>query len=270
MRMRSLVGRLSQDKRVRYATAGLAAALVVIGVAAAAVANTASTHRRTVVSDQPAQNIAVTTSVTSAVTTSDDGGTTTTAAAVNPTVPGSASVTTPTTEPCTTCLPRSGWGGADAQPGDFDGRVIVQYFESDRTATHATVGDRLQIGVDLRNSSDHVVDVGSPAVLCATDLTPEGHTNHALNEYPYLWWLTLGPFDPGQAVHDFPRATIDLTANDVGTMTCEAVLIEVGHGAPTGSQRITRIAPVSFTVTPVPPTTQPPTNATSTSTTLGP
>jgi hypothetical protein len=244
--MRSIVGRVWRDKRLRYAAAGLAAALVVTGVAVAAVAGGGA---RRVVSDAPATTVSAT-----------DTSTTTTAPAGGSTAPTSGSGPTPTTAPCTTCPPSIPFDlGAAAEPGDFDGRVIVEYGfgERGRAVSDARVGDTIAIGVDIRNSSDHVVNMGSVAVLCATDLTAEGHTSHALGTYPFVWWLTLPPFDPGQQLHDFPRDHFALTADDVGTMTCEAVLTDVGPARPNESRRITRIPPVSFTVTVAPPTTQP-------------
>jgi hypothetical protein len=258
----ALVELVRRDKRFRYAAAGLAAALVITAVAFAAVGGTGSAGHTNVVSDAGSSTTTTTTTTTTGL---DRESTTTPPPTGNSGIP--APVTTPASGPPPPSVPFS--LGEPAQLGDFDGRVIVEYAfgARGRSLSEATVGDSITIGVDIRNSTDHEVNMGTPAVLCATDLTADGHTNHSLDNYPYLWFLTLAPFAPGEQIHDFPRDSFDLGPGDVGTMTCEAVLFR-GSGAQIATQRITRIAPVSFTVSPAPPTTEPPADPVSTSTTV--
>jgi hypothetical protein len=252
----ALVDLVRRDRRFRHAAAGLAAALVITEVAFAAVGGTGSAGHTNIVSDAGS----------STTTTGLDRESTTTSPPTGKSgIP--APVTTPASGPTPPSVPFS--LGEPAQLGDFDGRVIVEYAfgARGRSLSEATVGDSINIGVDIRNSTDHEVNMGAPAVLCATDLTPDGHTNHSLDNYSYLWFLTLAPFAPGEHVHDFPRDSFDLGPDNVGTMTCDAVLVG-GPAAQIATQRITRIAPVSFTVSPAPPTTEPPADPASTSTTV--
>jgi len=259
----ALVDLVRRDKRLRYAAAGLTAALVITAVAWAAVGSTGSAGHTSVGFDAASTTTMTTEPARVSTTTSPPTDRTGT----------SAPVTTATSSPCATCggtppsIPFS--LGEPAQVGDFDGRMIVEYAfgARGRSLSEATVGDSINIGVDIRNSTDHEVNMGNPAVLCATDLTADGHTSHSLDNYPYLWFLSLAPFAPGEQLYDFPRDGFDLGPADVGTMTCEAVLVS-GPGAQIATRRITRFAPVSFTVSPAPPTTEPPADPASTSTTV--
>ena len=263
MKTGALVDLVRRDKRFRYAAAGLAAALVVTAVALAAVGGTGRAGRTSVVSHAGSST---TTTTTTTTTTGLDRE--------HHDVTADRELRRSGTRHDTDLRPDAAVAipfslGEPAQLGDFDGRVIVEYAfgARGRSLSEATVGDSINIGVDIRNSTDHEVNMGTPAVLCATDLTADGHTNHSLANYPYLWFLTLAPFAPGEQIHDFPRDSFDLGPGDVGTMTCEAVL-HGAQGAAIATQRITRIPPVSFTVSPAPPTTEPPADPASTSTTV--
>jgi hypothetical protein len=182
-------------------------------------------------------------------------------------------VSTPTTA-CLSCPPvvPAPAGTQAATPADFTGEVKL-------TATQVAAGDDIGVERDVYNATNHPVDVegmmGDPAaaVVCANDLTPDGHTNAPLhNDNPdaNIFWIVAPVTNPGAFAGIGPM-TVQTTAAEVGVVTCEAVLVGTHNDGNTMTSyiiaRLDNIAAVTYTVLPAPDSTSTTTSTTDTSTT---
>jgi hypothetical protein len=120
------------------------------------------------------------------------------------------------------------------------------------------------VDLEIRNTSDHAVDPSSAmnpngvAIVCAPDLTPDGHTGARLASNENLFFMTpAGPMAPG--AQDGRSGYYLMTADDIGTNTCEGVIVTSTGGWADGSitvaSRLTNIPPVSFELVATSPTT---------------
>lgn len=175
-------------------------------------------------------------------TTTASIGTTTTASAPNQTtVPGGGSSTT---------VPDN----RSPQPGDFTGTFTAQ-----PTTVHVA-GVGVSLDLTIRNATNHTVEpsLGSlttgVAIICAP-LQPDGQPTVALQSDVNLWFVTSPPLAPGE--QSGRSATYEPTANDVGTVTCEGVIVSSTDGWRTMTlvARITAIPAVNITVLPEEATT---------------
>jgi hypothetical protein len=209
----------------------------------------------------------------------DEPTTTTTVLPATPTTTGDAStplVSTPTTSPggqfCAACAAHIPSGTQAATASDFTGEVRL-------TATEVTAGDSVGVELDVINVTDHFVDVegalGGPAVavVCTNDLMSDGQTNTPLhNENPNanIFWIIDGAMAPLTHAAIGPMR-IETTPDEVGVVTCEAVLVgDTVDGLATTSHIIARldnIPAVTYTVLPASDATSTTTITTDTSAT---
>jgi hypothetical protein len=191
----------------------------------------------------------------------------------------SALVSTPTTSPegqhCSACAAQFPVppGTQAATATDFNGEVKV-------SPAVVTAGDDVGVELDVINATDHYVDVegmlGGPAtaVVCANDLTPDGQTSAALhNDNPdaNIFWIVAPVMSPlGQS--GIGPMTVQTTAAEVGTVTCEAVLVGAHHDGNVMTSyiiaRIPNIPAVTYTVLPAPDSTSTTTSTTDTTTSV--
>jgi hypothetical protein len=215
----------------------------------------------------------------------DESTTTTTAPLSTPTTTSATTLppqgplpeSTPTTSPggqsCSACAVHFPSGTQPATPTDFVGEVKL-------SAAEVTAGDSVDVELDVTNFTDHYVDVegalGGPAtaVVCANDLTPDGHTNTPLhNDNPdaNIFWIIDGAMASGSHAGIGPM-TIDTTAAEVGVVTCEAVLVGTRHDGLAVTSYIiaplSNIAAVTYTVLAAPDATTTTVNPSDTSTTV--
>jgi hypothetical protein len=96
------------------------------------------------------------------------------------------------------------------------------------------------------------------AVVCANDLTPDGHTSAVLhNDGPdaNIFWIISGALPPGGSA-GIGSMPIETTAAEVGVVTCEAVLVQSPRYGVNLSDpayilaRIDNIPAVTYTVLP--------------------
>ena len=119
-------------------------------------------------------------------------------------------------------------------------------------------GQSISLELNIRNVSDDVINPSyaefpNLQVVCASDLTADGHTNATLRPFENLFYVTNPPLGPGEEGGVGPM-TLPMTDADIGPMTCAAVIVAPGiDGRPI--TRLTRIAPVTFTVVAAPPPT---------------
>jgi hypothetical protein len=186
-------------------------------------------------------------------------------------------VSTPTTGPggqsCWACQAHIPSGTQAATASDFTGQVKL-------TATQVTAGEDVGVELDVMNVADHFVDVegalGGPAVavVCANDLTSDGHTTASLhNDNPdaNIFWVIDGAMAPGTSSGIGPM-TVQTTAAEVGVVTCEAVLVGAIHNGNAITSyiiaRLDKIPAVTYTVLPATGVTSTTTSTTDTSTTV--
>jgi hypothetical protein len=199
-----------------------------------------------------------------------------------PTTTGGASqtpVSTPLTNPAGQSCAACGANYAPppetqaATPGDFTGEVKV-------SPAVVTAGEDVGVELDVLNATAKYVDVegmtGGPAtaVVCTNDLTSDGYTSTPLhNENPdaNIFWIVAPVLDPLQRAGIGPM-TVQTTAAEVGTVTCEAVLVGAHHDGLAMTSyiisRITNIPAVTYTVLPATDTSSTTTTTTETSTTV--
>jgi hypothetical protein len=159
-------------------------------------------------------------------------------------------VSTPTTAPGLPLPP----GTPDAQASDFGGYVTAD-------PAVVTAGDNVDVLLMIRNISDHVVNAEGPvsvAVVCANDLSPDGHTSASLhNENPdaNIFWVIDPVVKPGDWSGIGPMTVLVRSNSDSGTFTSTIVA------------RIDNIPAVTYTVLPASDSTSTTTSPTDTSTT---
>jgi hypothetical protein len=159
---------------------------------------------------------------------------------------GSPDGAVPTTAPRFPLPP----GTQDAQAGDFSGAVTVD-------PAVVTAGDDVGVQLMIRNITDHVVNVEgsvSVAVVCANDLTTNGQTStplHFENPDANIFWVIAPPMNPGEESGIGPM-TVQTTAAEVGTVTCEGVLVRSNSDSGTFTStivaRLDNTPAVSYTV----------------------
>jgi hypothetical protein len=120
-----------------------------------------------------------------------------------------------------------------------------------------------EVDLSITNTSDHAVDPSDSrnpnavATVCAPDLSADGVTSHPLVSNQNLFFMTpSGPMAPGEG--DARGGDYVLSPRDVGTVTCEGVIVTSTNwtdGSIRVVSRLTNVAPVTFTVLPTPPTT---------------
>ena len=173
--------------------------------------------------------------------------------------------------PCDDCDGNDGFWAAFAaarapQPGDFVGALTASHsWEVDGTPWDATViaGQLVILTLEIRNISDHVIEVSRAGVpdlriVCAADLTADGHTDADLLFDRNEIFVTNPPLRPGENGGAGPMG-LPMTDADIGPMTCAGVI--VANGRPIA--RLTNIPPVTFTVVAAPSTTTTPTTTAS-------
>jgi hypothetical protein len=163
-------------------------------------------------------------------------------------------VSTPTTVcPSDYCMHLPPFAGSDPTPSDFSGYVTVD-------PAVITAGDNVDVLLMIRNDTDHVVNAEGPlsvAVVCANDLSPDGHTSTPLhNEGPdaNIFWVIDPAVKPGDWSGIGPM-TVQTTAAEIGTVTCEGVLVtsnsDSGTFTSTIVARLDKIPAATYTVLPV-------------------
>jgi hypothetical protein len=206
-----------------------------------------------------------TTTPTSLTPTTGSIGASQTPLSTATTIPGSSYPPPPVSVPS---------GTQAATAADFTGEVKL-------TATEVTAGDVIGVELDVLNATDQYVDVegetGGPAtaVVCANDLSTDGHTATPLhNENPdaNIFWIISPVLGPLESAAIGPM-TVETTAAEVGVVTCEAVLVQSVRDGGNPSDpgyvvaRIDNIPAVTYTVSPASDSTSTSTSAPDTSTT---
>ena len=148
-------------------------------------------------------------------------------------------------------------GTQAATPSSYTGAVTV-------SPTTVTAGDTVSVEFHVYNATDHPVDVegmlGGPAtaVVCANDLTADGHTNTRLhNDDPdaNIFWIIAPVTNPGGFAGIGPM-NVQTSAAEVGVVTCEGVLVGQRHDGDTITNyviaRIDNIPAATYTVLPAP------------------
>jgi len=195
----------------------------------------------------------------------DGATTTTTLPALSTTTIGSGSGSglgdlTSTTAPGLSCFACAAHIPSDTQAAttsSYTGAVTV-------SPTEVTAGDYVSVEFHVYNATDHPVDVegmlGGPAtaVVCANDLTGDGHTNTPLhNDDPdaNIFWIIAPVTLPGGFAGIGP-INVQTSAAEVGVVTCEGVLVGQRHDGDTITNyviaRIDNIPAVTYTVLPAP------------------
>jgi hypothetical protein len=92
-----------------------------------------------------------------------------------------------------------------------------------------------EVDLEITNVSDHAVDPSAAsnsngvATVCAPDLSPDGKTSRPLVSNENLFFMSpLGPMAPGQ--QDARGGDYSVTASDIGTVTCEGVIVSSSAG----------------------------------------
>jgi hypothetical protein len=178
-------------------------------------------------------------------------------------------------EPCDDCgtlrgLPPLFDLGRASRPDDFTGTLTPGHGDDERPWDGIMIaGQSIALELNIRNISDDVIspsyaEFPNLQVVCAADLTADGHTNAPLRPFENLFYVTNPPLGPGEEGGVGPM-TLPMTDADIGPMTCAAVIVAPGlDGRPIA--RLTRVEPVAFTVVPAPPpTTVAPTTTTNAS-----
>jgi hypothetical protein len=140
------------------------------------------------------------------------------------------------------------------QAGDFSGILTV-------AQPSIAVGDTDYVELDIRNATSHVIEPSlasnpnSVAIICAPDLSPDGRTTRNFVSNQNLFFVTSPPVGPGEQTGR--GGYYAATADDLGTVTCEAAIVTSSdHWATmTVVGRVTTVAPASFDVGATPQTT---------------
>jgi len=172
--------------------------------------------------------------------------------------------TRPSTVPATT----PGEDPRTPHEGDFSGSLSA-------SATSVTAGDGVDLTLSIRNITDHEIQPSlgslskSVAIVCASDLSPLGHTGAELLTNENMFYVTApatAPGDPSGRGGSFRTSSAD-----IGAVTCEGVIVATnGHwadGSVSSVARLTNVPSVTFqVVAPTAVTTPPTISSTSVST----
>jgi hypothetical protein len=191
-------------------------------------------------------------------TTAVTGTTTSRAAATTTAAPANGPTTTTPTE---TAVP----GQSAPQPGDFTGDITL-------SSDSIEAGDQHGVEVELHihNATDHTINASyylepTTAGLMCTALDGQGRPIAPLTmdgNFAFVTNPPLGPGDDGGTGFSFRADTAD-----IGTITCEGVIVTSSGGTITFVAPMTNIAPVTITVTtPTTTTTTTPADTTTTTT----
>jgi hypothetical protein len=137
--------------------------------------------------------------------------------------------------------------------GDFSGSLSA-------SATSVTVREGVDVELSIRNITDHVVEpsLGSltkgVAIVCASDLSPLGHTGTELRSNVNFFFVTAPELAPGDSAGRGGRFTP--TSADLGAVTCAGTIIATtGHwedGTISGVALLANVPSVSFAVAAAP------------------
>jgi hypothetical protein len=200
-----------------------------------------------------------------------DGTTTTTTSGPDSSAPLGPSVTYVLTVPTTVGGAVQGEDPRTPHAGDFSGSLTA-------SATSVTVGEGVDVELNIRNTTDHQVHPSlgsldrSVAIVCASDLSPLGHSGAELLSNVNLFFVTSPALAPGES--SGRGGTFMPTSADVGTVTCAGLIVGTTggwqDGTITGVAQLANVPSVSFTVSAAAPETTAPASADpTTSTTTG-
>jgi hypothetical protein len=197
------------------------------------------------------------------------GDTTTTSTTATSSQPPRPSPTEAFTVPSTVGGAVQGEDPRTPHAGDFSGSLTA-------SVTSVTVGEGVDVELNIRNTTDHRVEpsLGSltkgVAIVCASDLSPLGHTGAELRSNENFFFVTAPGLAPGDSAGRGGRFTP--TSADVGTVTCAgAIIATTGHwvdGTISSVAVLANVPTVSFSVVAAP--TETTTASATTSPVLGP